>query len=151
MREGGCSSLQLVLLWPCPPCSLSHFLFLTWNLYLDPSLLSALHSWLNSDSREVKAELKSDLHSAPKLAQSRANPPACWMLVGFMWHRQKGRSRRLIYMILVAAILPLPHTSRRELEKKPHCYVPMLKLNIKTASRPWQILNADNNIRHVSH
>lgn len=32
-------SLHLVLLWPCPACSLSHFLFLTWNLYLEPSLL----------------------------------------------------------------------------------------------------------------
>lgn len=61
------AALQLVLLWPCPPCSLSHFLFLTWNLYLESSLLSALHSWVNSESREMNIGLKSDLHSPQRL------------------------------------------------------------------------------------
>lgn len=70
------AALQLVLLWPCPLCSLSHFLFLTWNLYLEPSLLAARHSWLNSESREMNAGLKSVLHSPQNLRLYEHMEPA---------------------------------------------------------------------------
>ena len=110
-REGGRdvvgAALQLVLLWPCPPCSLSHFLFLTWNLYLEPSLLSALHSWVNSESREMNTGLKSDLHSPQKLrVHAHTGPPRLTRLLAVLQLRfHSGVTVRMMEMYWEA---PMP-------------------------------------------
>lgn len=64
-KEGVCQQSSGIAM-PRPPCSLSHFLFLTWNLYLEPTLFTVRHSWVKSDSREMKADLKFSLQSPQK-------------------------------------------------------------------------------------
>lgn len=83
-----------------------------------PPLCSAFMTQLRLQRDEHRTKIRPPFKRRCQ-AQSYANPRCQFILMvtWFMWHHQKRGSRRLIVIFLMAAILLLPHTQRRKLEK----------------------------------